>query len=134
MNKKVEGRNIGKYSRNKGHALERRLAKTFRQVLGFEFCKTSRAASKLLDDSKVDLAFIPYNVQCKAGYIKGLNYTEIFDEMEAALLKNYPPDDKQHSYPSMIFHDKGRKSSEKLVIMKEKEFIELLKIIYEQSN
>lgn len=130
MNKKVEGKDrgkIGKANRLKGGNLERRLAKTFREVLGFEFCKTSRAASKLLDDSKVDLWGIPFNVQCKAGYAKGLNYTQIFDEMEEALLKNYPPEDKQHSYPSMIFHDKGRKSSEKLVIMKESDFFDLIK-------
>ena len=114
----------------KGHSGERRLAKRFREI-GFTFCKTSRQASRLLDDSKVDLAFIPYNVQVKIGYKKGLNYTTIFEEIREKLKENFPPEDKQHGYPMVIIHDKGRKQSEKLVILQEKDFFELIK---EDSN
>ena len=55
----------GVKNRRKGHNAERRRAQMFRE-LGFDKCKTSREASRLLDNCKVDLAFVPYNVQMKA--------------------------------------------------------------------
>jgi hypothetical protein len=115
----------GSANRDKGHRKERELATLFKD-LGYTHCKTSRQASRLLDDSKVDLWGIPFNVQSKAGYPKGLNYTTIFQDMKEALSNNFPPEDKQHEYPMMIFHDKGRKEEEKLVVMKENEFVKLL--------
>jgi hypothetical protein len=118
--------NIGKTNRNKGNSYERLVAKKFREV-GFEFAKTSRQASRLLDDSKVDIAFVPFLPQCKKGYVKGLNYTSILQEMKEAIKKNFPPDDKVHTYPPIIFHSKGRKEDEQLLIMQEKDFWELIK-------
>lgn len=35
--------------REKGHAYERKIAKEFREELGFEKCKTSRYESKFLE-------------------------------------------------------------------------------------
>jgi len=119
-------------NRNKGHAYERYAANKFRE-LGFTFCKTSRAASRLLDDCKVDLAFIPYNVQCKKGYPKGINYTAIFNQMTEALTINFPPEDSIHNNPSVIMHDKGRKQTDKLVIIQEKDFWELIEKIHEKG-
>ena len=122
----------GSTNRRKGHNLERRLVNAFKK-LGYNFCKTSRAASRLLDDSKVDLWGIPYNVQAKKGYLKGLNYTAIFDQMNIALGENFPPEDKQLTYPSVIIHDKGRKKQDKLVIIQEEDFFNLVKKIKEND-
>lgn len=123
---KVKKGNLGKANRRKGHNLERAIVKKFKDS-GYEFAKTSRQASRLLDDSKVDIAFVPFLPQCKKGYVKGLNYTQIIKEIKEAIQTNFPPDNEVHKYPCLIFHDKGRKSEEKLVIMEEDTFWNLLK-------
>jgi len=120
-------------NRRKGHNFERYLAKKFREIAGFTFCKTSRQASRLLDDSKVDLAFIPYNVQAKA-VIRNLNYHDIFESMDNALKKNYPPTDPQINLPKIIFHKRGRKKYQSLVILEEEEFFNLLKKLNEKCK
>jgi hypothetical protein len=119
-------KNQGVRNRNVGHNLERRVASKFRD-LGYKFAKTSRQASRLLDDSKVDIAFVPFLVQCKKGYKKGLNYTNIILETKECIKKNFPPDDKVHEYPCIIIHDKDKKPEEKLVVMEETTFWELIK-------
>ena len=112
-------------NRTKGHNYERYLMKIFKEM-GFTFCKTSRNASKLLDDSKVDLAFIPYNVQAKS-VVASINYTNLFNEMESSLTGNFPPNDPQRYYPKIIFHKRGKNKYDKLVIMQQEEFINILK-------
>lgn len=124
----IDRAKLGKKNRAKGHNAERKRAAYFRDILGYKFCKTSRAASRLLDNCKVDLAFIPYNVQVKS-VVSGLNYQNIFEEMEELLKENYPPGDQILTYPSVIIHDRGRKDSQKQVIMMEKDFMEILKQI-----
>lgn len=123
---KKEGKSQGSKNRRAGHGLERRVASKFRE-LGYTFAKTSRQASRLLDDSKVDIAFVPFNVQCKKGYVKGLNYTNIFLETKEALKKNFPPTDTVHNHPCVVLHDKGRKNEEKLVVMEEESFWQIIK-------
>jgi hypothetical protein len=117
----------GSRNRTAGHNLERTVAKKFRDS-GYEYAKTSRQASRLLDDSKVDIAFVPYLVQCKKGYPKGLNYTNILLEIKEAIQMNFPPDEKVHEYPCVIIHDKGKKTEEKLVVMEESTFWDLIKL------
>ena len=114
-------------NRTKGHNFERYLAKVFRD-LGFTYCKTSRQASRILDDSKVDLAFIPYNVQAKA-VLSTINYHDLLLSMESSLNENFPPTDPQRTYPKIIFHRRGRRKYDKFVIMQEDEFIGILKQI-----
>ena len=50
--------------------------------------------------------------------------------MKTLLTDNYPESDPQLTYPSVIIHDRGRKRSQKLVIMMEADFFELLKKIH----
>ncbi len=99
--------------------MERDIAKDFRE-LGYEHCKTSREASKLLDNCKVDLWGIPYNIQSKNGYTKGLNYQEILDQIKELLTKEYP---QRLEYPTIILHK--RKTSQ-LAIMDKKDLFVLL--------
>jgi len=115
-----------KNNRAKGHSLERRIRLKFIE-LGFDKCRTSRQASRLLDDSKVDLAQIPYNVQCKKGYPKGINYTKLFQDMNESLKEHFMEGDPIIDYPKIIIHDKDRKKSEKLVIMQEEDFWKIFK-------
>lgn len=122
----------GNANRRKGHAYERFLAQKFRDM-GYKFCKTTRAASRILDSCQVDLAFIPYNVQAKK--VKAnINYTEIFDSMESNLKLNFPPNAEEHTKPLMIFHSRGKTDNERLVIMKEKDVFILLNRIAEIEN
>jgi hypothetical protein len=118
---------VSNTNRTKGHNYERLWVKRYKEV-GFPYCKTSRMASKLLDDSKVDLAFIPYNHQCKK-VIANINYFTLMKDIKEALHKNYPPNDKQLEHPIIISHDKGK--GEELVIMHCPTYLNLLKEINE---
>jgi len=100
-----------KNSRTKGHNWEREIAKMFREDLEFKNAKTSRYASRLLDDCKVDIAGVPFLIQAKAGYEKNRpKFEEIFKEIETELLKNYNKTDKIHQYPKVIIHKLSGKS------------------------
>lgn len=123
---KEERGNQAKANRRKGHGLERRIRLIF-IALGFSKCRTARQASRLLDDSKVDLAMIPYNVQCKAGYPTGINYIKLFTEMSEGLVENFMEGDPVIDYPKIIIHDRLEGKGSKLVIMQEEEFWELFK-------
>lgn len=92
-------------ARTKGHNFERDIAKMFRDELGFKFAKTSRFASRILDNCKVDIAGVPYLVQTKSGYEKVRpKPEEIFQEMEDLLKENFPENDPVHQYPKMLIH------------------------------
>lgn len=93
------------YSRRKGVTGEQEFVLKFKELFDFHHCKTSRNASKLLDDSKVDLAMIPLNVQIKCGYWTNRPKFEIiFKEMKAHLDSNYPPGDPQRDHPKVLIH------------------------------
>jgi hypothetical protein len=126
MEKILDRSKLAKSSRRRGHTLERRIVNKLKE-LGYSKARTSRQASRLLDDSKVDIALVPFNIQCKKGYPNGINYVTILEEMETALKENYPEDDMQLTYPPIIIHDKGRKPIQKLVVMKEEDFFKLIK-------
>ena len=113
-------------NRTKGHNFERLLARLFRDI-GYKKCITTRQGSRLLDNCKVDLMHIPYNVQAKYVTKGKVKYSQIFQDMTILLSKNFPSSDKVITLPKMIFHKSGRKKSEQLVIMQQHEFVELLK-------
>ncbi len=131
--KKIDRSKLAITSRTKGHNLERKVVNKLKEI-GYAFAKTSRLASTLLDNCQVDIAFVPYLIQTKKGYPKGLNYTNILKEIKSLLKVNFPPDEKVHNYPCIIIHDKGRKSEEKLVIMEEKSFWEIVKKLKELED
>lgn len=119
------GKVNGKANRKKGHDYERKWAKIFREEFDYTYCKTSRQASRLLDDSKVDLAFIPFNFQCK-NVKAAINYPDEFRLIAETLSKNFPPEDNQHNYPTIIAHKRGSKPEEELIIMKASDFHRLM--------
>ena len=98
----------GKANRDKGHRLERRIAKIF-QEMGFPFAKTTRASSRLLDSCKVDINFVPFNIQCKAGYQNNRpKFEDIYNETNEKLIENFPPGHEVHDKPIVLIH-KGNK-------------------------
>ena len=119
-------------NRDKGHRYERWWRKIW-EDMGFTKARTARQASRLMDDSGVDLVNIPINMQLKAGYPKGLNYPNIFKEIEENLKENFMEDDPVIDYPIVIAHKKGRKKEEHLVVLKADDFMEMIKEIYGES-
>lgn len=92
-------------NRRKGHDAERYYAKQFRD-LGWDKCKTCRETSRLKDNCKIDLDFIPFNVQVKAGKQAGMKPAKIFNTMGALLKDNFPKDDPIHNLPKLLIHKK----------------------------
>lgn len=109
----------GKTNRTKGHNFERALAQEFRD-LGYVDCRTSRQDSRLLDDSKVDLSRIPFNIQAK-NVKAGINYAKLMRDMEEGISKNMP---ERSCFPFVIIH---KKEKDQLVIMRKKDFYEYIK-------
>lgn len=92
-------------SKRKGNSYERLIAKFFRDVLGFAFCKTSREASRILDCSGIDLSGIPFNVSLKSGYKKGRpKPDELLKYIAEQLTKNFPKEDPIHNQLTFIIH------------------------------
>lgn len=118
-------------NRNKGYNAERKIAQFFRE-LGFSFCKTSREASKLLDNAGIDLWGIPFNVQIKAGY-SFFNETSIIVYMEDKIVELFPPNEPQHTNANIIINitdvGKGNKRgpNQTHVYMLEEEFNNIFK-------
>lgn len=113
----------GTTNRNKGHDFERQWARTMRDI-GYIYCKTSRQASRLLDACKVDLAFVPYNIQCK-NVKANINYIDLIKTIKETLVNNYPEDDPILDNPIIIAHKRGRKPEDHLVIMEASSFVDL---------
>lgn len=125
-----------KNSRTKGHNYERWLAKFFREQFDFNFCKTSREASRILDDCGIDIANIPYNLQAKSGY-KGHRPKPdiIFASMTEKLQKNFPKDDPIHNRIKLLFHKlDGHKPENHLVTLQFDDFIKILKVYEKHKN
>jgi len=91
----------GKRNRTLGHNAERHYATEFRE-LGYLHCVTSRQGSRLHDDSGIDLIYIPFNVQVKAGAQRGLNPIKVLKEMEEKIKERFPTDDQVHKYPNLV--------------------------------
>ena len=117
-------------NRTKGHNGERIYCNLFKDM-GYTFCKTSRQASRLLDDAGIDLAFIPYNVQLKTGFHKALNPIALLKNMREKIVEFFPPEDVVHFNPCIVIHrnqigpGKKRVPNDDLVFMKPTTFRDL---------
>jgi hypothetical protein len=126
---------LGKKNKRKGSNAERLYAKIFRE-LGYTHCKTSRYGSKLHDSAGIDLIFIPFNVQIKAGYSRGLNYSKELKYLEDRMKELFPTDSIEHSLPKLLIHHKDKKKGSRsraeyddLVVLTFKDFKKILKKI-----
>lgn len=100
--------------REKGHRLERKVATMLRSI-GYDKAKTTRANNKTMDACGVDIDNVPFYIQCKAGYKRGLNYTKVFEYMRSKLMKELGKIDK----PLMIIHQRDRSKYENLVVVEQ---------------
>ena len=129
-------RSQGARNRQKGHDAERYYASVFRGLTpAFEKCKTSRAASRLHDDSGIDLCFTePFNVQIKAGKQAGLNVSKELAKIEEEVKKNFPSHYPELNNMNILIHKKeagkGRRRNQydEIVSMTLEDFIKLIKL------
>lgn len=134
----------GKKVKSLGSSTERLYAKLYREL--WEKCKTSRLVSKLLDNCGVDLAFIPINIQVKAGAQRGLSVSTVLKEMQEAIDKNYPEDAPERKYPNVVIHHKymevgekrefaqQRASTDSIVSMTHDTFFDLMARLHEKGK
>jgi len=128
-------RSQGARNRTKGHDAERHYATLFKGLSqAFEKCKTSRAASRLHDDSGIDLCFTdPFNIQIKAGKQRGLIISKELSKIKEEVEKNFPSHYPELSNMNILIHKKdigrGRRRNEfdEIVSMTLNDFIKLLK-------
>lgn len=102
--------------------------------LGFEFCKTARNVSTLVDGMGIDLVFVPYNVQIKAGMQKSMNpgKTLYYIEERLRTTKSFPRKDPIHKKINILIHrrtgtsGKKRTATDDLVYMSKTDFFNLI--------
>jgi hypothetical protein len=92
------------YCRTKGNNFERFVV-DFYKALGYNRALSSRWGSRIMDDAKIDLCNIPFNVQCKAVEAK-INYTTLTADIKTEIKKLVP---EREPYPILIFHKRNRK-------------------------
>tara|TARA_R100001510_G_C7529952_1_gene121815 strand:- start:150 stop:497 length:348 start_codon:yes stop_codon:yes gene_type:complete len=109
----------GKTSRRKGHEYEREIVKRFNE-LGWDKAVTSRYASKMMDDLKVDLCNTePFYIQCKCTK-RAPNIRQILKDM---------PDTSNYN----IITWKVPKDNDQYLMMNLEDFIELLKMLTKEK-
>lgn len=96
---------IGATNKRKGSTIERYYAKFFRE-LGFTFCETSRFVSKKHDNAKIDLMYIPFNLQIKAGIQKNMNPGKELFMMASSIASMFPQEEDVHKKPCLLIHYK----------------------------
>jgi hypothetical protein len=94
-------------NKRKGSNAERDYAKRFRE-LGFLRCITSREGSKLYDNSGIDLLYIPFNLQIKAGVQRGINYSQELKYVRDQINSNFDADEPVHKRPIILVHKKPK--------------------------
>lgn len=111
--KTINRAKLGKANKRLGSTIERLYVNIFKQELGYEFCATSRLKSRALDNAKIDIADIPYNIQVKAGKQKGMNPGKELMLMKTAMQEIFPEDNPVHENPCLLIHHKVISSSER---------------------
>lgn len=96
---------LGATNKRKGSNAERYYAKVFKE-LGFAFCCTARFSSKKHDNAKIDLMYIPFNIQIKAGIQKSMNPGKELFLLESSIKTMFPVEDEVHSKPCLLIHNK----------------------------
>ena len=125
---------IGKTNKRKGSNAEREYAEKFRQ-LGFENCKTARQGAKMLDDCGIDLIFIPFNVQIKAGLQQGLRPHKVLEYMKNRITEVLPKYSIEYNLPKILIHKRqvgqGNKRDEfsDIVSMTFEDFSKIIKMV-----
>lgn len=122
-----------------GNGAERLYAKAFRD-LGFTHCKTSREGSRLYDNCAIDLIFLPFLPQIKAGKQKGMNPSNVLNDISTRIKEAFPSDDSIHTKPKIVIHHKTpgrgktRTEFDSIVYMSFSDFIQFLNVPTNENN
>jgi hypothetical protein len=108
-----------------GHNYERKIVKELRD-LGFTKATTTRASSRVMDDAKIDINGITYNIQCKA-VRTGLNVFTVLGDMETAIPKLVP---EREIYVNLVFH---KKEGDEVVVLRKEDWYLILKKLLENG-
>lgn len=123
-------------NKRRGSNAERFYARYFR-TLGFNFCRTSREESKVLDSSGIDLTNIPFNIQLKYGIQRNLNYSKELFDIDNKIKLNLAEDNPYYNKPVVIIHRKQvgqgfkRTKYNDIAIMTVETLTKLMMIYYE---
>ena len=129
----MKSKSRGKTNRRKGHDLER-FVRTWLQKLGFKQARTTRQASRQLDNCAIDISFSPDNnffpmlIQCKAGFERprikpDVEIRKIKDRIKDEFGKDHPI----HDAPIVVMNKiDGYKPERFLVTMSFEDFNKIL--------
>jgi len=135
-----ESRREGSKRRKKGHNGEVRMARMFREQTIFKNCKTTRVASRLLDNCSIDLAYIPVRVQVKTGAHKGMNVAAELEKVRVQCNLQLPEDAPEQKQPVVLIHLRSGPSGKKkspylsLATMTVEDFIQLFNLAYPDNK
>ena len=97
--------------------------------------------SKLYDNSGIDLMYIPFNIQIKAGVQRGIQYSQELKYVKDQIQSNFDKEETVHKKPIMLIHKKPklegkreRGEFDELVIMSWKDFETYILPFYQQEN
>lgn len=129
---------LGKNNKRKGSDAERYYAKKLREI-GYNHCITSRQGSKLFDDCGIDLLFVPYNIQIKAGEQKGMKPGEVLQYTKTSMAQKFPSNSPEFEYPTVLIHKKPssgtrRVDVDELVTMTYLDWEKMVKKIYQLEH
>lgn len=96
----------GLTNRRKGHSFEREIARKFRES-GYINALTSRQASRLYDDCKLDIWGIPDNVQVK-NVKASINPMSIFRQMKKLVEEKLEQVEKRLDKPFVLIHKQNK--------------------------
>ena len=102
-----------------GHNYERKIVKELKD-LGFDRAATTRATSRIMDDAKIDVNGVTYNIQCKA-VKSGLNVFLVLEDMEENIPKLVP---EREDYVNVVFH---KKEKDEVVVLKKEDWYLIIK-------
>lgn len=115
----------------KGKRYERDIVKVFKKC-GFKHAKSSRQASRLYDDCKIDIhgLILPtdeyFMVQCKSGYKSNRPKPDRIFLMQKEMIKKHLPEVK--NYIPALFHKlDGYKEENHIVSLRYKDFMVMFK-------
>jgi len=95
-------------NRQKGHNLERQVVTNLKVF--YPYAKTSRASSRLLDNCKIDINYVPFLIQCKNGYERNRpKWDEEYGLMKQEINKHFPKNHSIHTLPFILIHKMNRK-------------------------
>lgn len=135
---KAAFRKAGRRARSVGGNAERRFAKIFRDA-GWNEALTMRYVSKFKDDRKIDVAFVPVNIQIKAGNQPKLSHRKVLEELDEHVLKlpEHLPERKYHSivvHPRTTGAGNKRTKYDDLVYMTWETYFDLLCMLHEKGK